>query len=293
MKCNNCPRECGADRENGQLGVCGVDNRIYVARAALHMWEEPCISGEEGSGAIFFKGCSLGCIYCQNYKISRGVRDERSDVFTTQQLADKFVELQNLGANNINLVTPTHYTYQIIEAIDLARAQGLHLPVVYNCSGYEKVETLKALKGYVDIYLTDFKYMDDNLAKEYSRAPDYVEVAKTALDEMVNQCGQAEFDDKGMMRKGIIVRNLLLPKHVRNSKEVVRYVYEKYHDTVCISIMNQYTPLPHVANMPPLNRKVTKREYDRLIDYVLELGAENVFIQEGDVAKENFIPDFE
>ena len=293
MNCHICPRECGADRENGQLGVCGATNKIYVARAALHMWEEPCISGKEGSGAVFFTGCPLGCLYCQNYEISRGRKDKGGKELTTAELADTFVRLQNEGANNINLVTPTHYSYQIIEALNIARVKDLRIPIVYNCSGYEKKETLEALEGYVDIYLTDFKYMNRELASAYSRAENYVDVAKIAVDEMVRQCPNVIFNEKGIMQKGVIVRNLLLPGNVKNSKDVAKYIYDTYGDNVFLSIMNQYTPLEQVKEMNPLNRKVTKREYNRLIEYVLELGAKNVFIQEGDVAKESFIPDFE
>lgn len=298
MKCYICPRECGADRENGQLGVCGVDNKIYIARAALHMWEEPCISGEEGSGTVFFKGCSLGCIYCQNYSISRGMRVTGTDKsgfkeYSVSELAETFIRLQAMGANNINLVTPTHYSFQIIEAINIARDKGLNIPIVYNCSGYEKKETLQALEGYVDVYLTDFKYMYEELAIKYSNAKNYVEIAKEALDEMVSQCGKPVFNERGILKRGVIVRNLLLPGNVNNSKEVVKYVGEKYDKQVYISIMNQYTPLEQVKGIEPLDRRTTKREYERLVDYTLSLGLENVFIQEGDVAKESFIPDFE
>lgn len=299
MKCNICPRHCGADRDNGQYGVCGVDNRIRVSRVSLHMWEEPCISGKEGSGTVFFVGCPLGCIYCQNYKISRGLREcgLESQAFgkemTISELAEAFINLQNEGANNINLVTPTHYSYQIIEAVAEARKKGLNIPIVYNCSGYENAEVIKALNGTVDIYLTDFKYMEPELAKEYSRAEDYVEVAKLSLSEMIKQIGECVFDDKGMLKKGVIVRNLLLPGHVNNSKKVIKYVYEMYGDLVYISIMKQYTPLEHVKEISPLNRKVTKREYNRLVDYMIDLGVKNAFIQEGDVAEESFIPDFE
>lgn len=311
MNCSICPRECQADRNNGQPGACGVDNRIYVARVALHMWEEPCISGSNGSGTVFFVGCPLGCIYCQNYKISRG-RGKNShnqetfvasgnpqcresamgSEYTIVKLADSFIKLQEMGAHNINLVTPTHYSYQIIDAVKLAREKGLILPIVYNCSGYEKVETLKNLKDIVDVYLVDFKYMNEAIAKEYSRAADYPEVAKLALEEMVSQQRECTFNEDGMMTKGVIVRNLLLPGNVKNSKDVVKYVYDTYGDDVFISIMNQYTPLPQVNDIKPLNRKVTKREYERLVDYVISLGVTNAFIQEGDVASESFIPEF-
>lgn len=290
MKCYLCPRKCGADRDNGQKGFCGVTNKIYIARAALHMWEEPCISGPEGSGAIFFAGCPMGCVYCQNYSISTGASGHE---YSIEELANCFINLQNQGANNINLVTPTHYSNHIIEAVSLAKKGGLKIPVVYNCSGYENVDTLKKLSDTVDIYLTDFKYMNRDIAKKYSNAPDYTDVAIFALEEMVRQQPNAVFDDRGMMKQGVIVRNLLLPGHVKNSKEVVKYVYETYGDSVFISVMNQYTPLKQVESISELNRKVTKREYSRLIDYILELGAKNVYIQEGDVASESFIPQFE
>ena len=309
MKCNICPRECGADREIGKPGVCGETNTIYIARKALHMWEEPCISGAEGSGAVFFTGCPLKCIYCQNYAISaHNLHHAFGQKMTVSELSEAFLQLENQGANNINLVTPTHYSYEIIKALDIAKGEGLNIPIVYNCSGYEKVETLKALSSYVDIYLTDFKYMDERLAGALSKASDYPEVAKRALSEMVWQCGKAEFDERGMMQKGVIVRNLLLPGHVNNSKAVVKYLAENYRGSVYISLMSQYTPLNHVAQyvkkleergaldeadlIRPLLRKVTKREYKRLVDYALSLSLENVFIQEGDVAKESFIPEF-
>lgn len=295
MKCYICPRECGADRENGQLGVCGVDNKIYVSRVGLHMWEEPCISGKSGSGTVFFAGCSLGCVYCQNYRISDvKMSDKRgAKVFSIEELAKVFIALQNDGANNINLVTPTHYSYEIIEAVKIAGDEGLYLPIVYNCSGYEKAETLKALEGTVDIYLTDFKYMDDDLGKKYSHVSNYVEIAKKALDEMHRQISNCEFNEMGMMTKGIIVRNLLLPLNVKNSINVIRYVHETYGDDLYLSIMNQYTPMPQVEGIEPLNRKVTKREYNKLVSFMIEAGIENAFIQEGDVASESFIPQFD
>lgn len=296
MGCLLCPRECRADRENGQVGYCGVSDEIRVARAALHMWEEPCISGDKGSGTIFFVGCPLGCIYCQNYEISRGISSKepckKGKVYTVDELSKEMLRLQSIGAHNINLVTPTHYTNKIISAIQLAKEKGLRIPIVYNCGGYEKVDTLRMLEGIVDIYLTDFKYSDDKLAMEYSNAPNYCSVTQKALDEMVRQIPECVFEG-GLMKKGVIVRNLLLPGHVKNSKDIASYVYNKYKNAVYISIMNQYTPLENVSDIEPLNRKVTKREYRRLIDFVLSLGADNVYIQEEDVAKESFIPDFE
>ena len=288
--CNLCPRACNVDRKHGQKGVCGVTGTgILGARAALHMWEEPCISGEEGSGTVFFSGCPLRCVYCQNYEIARA---ERGSEITVERLADIFIELQEKKANNINLVTPTHYSLEIIEAVRIAREKGLVLPIVYNCSGYESVETLKLLDGIVDIYLVDYKYEDAELAKRYSNAKDYPEVVKHALAEMVRQCGEAVFDERDMMTKGVIVRHLLLPGHLKNAKAVVQYVYETYGDSVFLSLMNQYTPLPHVKAWPELDRKVTEEEYEEFIDFAIELGVENGFIQEGETAEESFIPAF-
>lgn len=290
--CNLCPRQCGADRENGKSGICGVSGKnILAARAALHFWEEPCISGERGSGTVFFSGCPLRCVYCQNYQIAG---TEVGMEISEERLKEIFLELQEKDAHNINLVTPTHYTPEIIRAIRKAKEQGLRLPIVYNCSGYEKVETLKMLKGIVNVYLTDFKYMEREAAVRYSKAPDYPEIARAALKEMINQTGEAKFDENGIMQSGVIVRHLLLPGHVRNARAVVKYVYETYGDQLYLSLMNQYTPLPQVKKeFPELDRRVTEREYQRLISYALEIGVENAFIQDGNTAKESFIPMFD
>lgn len=263
---------------------------ILLARAALHMWEEPCISGENGSGAVFFVGCPLRCVYCQNYEIAHAETGKR---VTRERLSEIFLELQEKKAANINLVTPTHYTPEIIWAAERARRKGLSIPIVYNCSGYEKTETLKKLEGIIDIYLTDFKYMESETAARYSKAPDYPETARAALNEMVRQTGGAVFDEKGRMRRGVIVRHLLLPNHLKNAKAVVKYVYETYGDQVFLSLMNQYTPLPRMREWPELNRRVTRREYDRLVSYAISLGVENGFIQEGKTAEESFIPAFD
>ena len=290
-ECRLCPRECGVDRSEGKKGYCGASNELKVARAALHMWEEPCISGEAGSGAVFFSGCPMRCRFCQNYSIAAA---RKGKVISIERLAQIFLELQEKGAANINLVTPTHYTLHIIKALDLAKENGLRIPVVYNTSGYEKTETLKLLRGYIDIYLPDFKYMDGLLAAAYSNAPDYPEYAKRALEEMVGQTGPLKLDEEtGMARSGVIVRHLVLPGHVRNSKAVIQYLYETYGDQIYISIMNQYTPMPPVTKDKLLGRKVTRREYEKVIDYALELGVENGFFQEGDVAEESFIPEFD
>ena len=287
--CHLCPRNCGVDRLAGQKGFCGVDAGIMVARAALHMWEEPCISGKEGSGAVFFSGCSLGCAFCQNRTISKG---QSGTVITVEYLAELFLNLQAQKANNINLVTAGHFLPQVREAIILAKERGLTIPVVYNSSGYEKAEMLRYLDGLVDIYLPDLKYLEADLAGKYSHAKDYPEVAMKALEEMVRQVGTPEFDERGMMKKGVIVRHLLLPGHVRNSKKVLEYLYGTYGDQIYISLMNQYTPMPAMKDDPQLSRKVTDREYDRLLDHAISFGVTNCFIQEGETAKESFIPEF-
>lgn len=289
--CVLCPRMCRADRLAGRTGYCRETAELVVARAALHMWEEECISGKSGSGTVFFSGCNLGCIFCQNHNISQA---KAGKVISVGRLSDIFLELQGQGANNINLVTPTHYVPQIIEALDLAKGKGLNIPIVYNTGGYERTETLRMLRGYVDIYLPDFKYMDERLAEEYSHAPDYPAYAKLALEEMVSQTGEFQMDEtSGLLKKGVLVRHLVLPGQVRNSKEVIRYLYEAYGNHILISIMNQYTPMPHTRNHLLLGRKVTKREYDKVVDFALEIGVECGYIQEGEAALESFIPEFD
>lgn len=289
-KCNICPRRCNADREKNEKGVCSVTGKdIYVARAALHMWEEPCISGEKGSGTIFFSGCNLRCVYCQNYEISRGMAGKS---ITVEKLSQLCIMLQEKGANNINLVTPSHYIYEIREAVLMAKKAGLTIPVVYNSSGYELSEIIENTGDFIDIFLVDFKYIKEETALRYSKAKDYPMVAKKAIAAMVRQTGKCEFDERGIMKKGVIVRHLLLPKHVTEGKEIIKYLYDTYGDSVFISIMNQYTPVSNLTEYPEINRRVTKREYDRLVNYAIALGVENAFIQEGDTAKESFIPSF-
>ncbi|MBR5800799.1 MAG: radical SAM protein [Lachnospiraceae bacterium] len=291
--CNLCPRECGVMRAEGQKGYCLCDNDIYVARAALHMWEEPCISGQSGSGAVFFSGCNLRCVYCQNYEIAAR---SRGRLITEEELSGVFLALQEKGAANINLVTPDAYVLAIIRAVRRAKEMGLSIPVVYNCSGYEKPEIIRLLGGTVDIFLTDFKYMDEDAALKYSAAGDYPAVAKAALEAMVKVVGEPLFDGAGMMQRGVIVRHLLLPGHKRNAKAVIDYVYGTYGDRVYISLMNQYTPFERLKENPAyagLCRKVTKREYETVVDYLLSAGVKNAFIQEGDTADESFIPAFD
>ena len=261
--CTLCPRECHVDRSSGKKGFCGMDGTIYLARAALHMWEEPCISGTKGSGAVFFSGCGLRCCFCQNHDIAIG---SRGLAVSVERLGEIFLELKEKGAANINLVTGAHYVPQIIEALKLARMQGMDLPVVYNSSGYEKLETLKLLEGYVDIYLPDLKYMEPDLAQKFSHAPDYVERAKAAIKEMVRQSGSCQFGEDGYIRRGTIVRHLILPGHTKNSRKVLRYLHETYGEEIYISIMNQYTPVREFGEFKELNRKVTKREYEKVLD---------------------------
>lgn len=288
-KCNLCPRACNIDR-NTTLGVCQVSAKVKVARAALHFWEEPCISGNNGSGAVFFSGCSLHCVFCQNEEISHGKVGQE---ITIEELAGLYMDLQNQGANNINLVTGAHYIPHIVESVTIARKNGLNIPIIYNTSGYETVESLRLLEGIVNTYLPDFKYMDNSLALKYSHAKDYPDVAKEAIAEMVRQCGKPQFDNNGFIKSGVIVRQLLLPGHVKDAKNIVKYLYETFGDRIYISMMSQYTPMPHIASKyPELNRRVTKREYDSLINYAIDLGVENAFIQDRAVAKESFIPEF-
>ncbi len=288
--CLLCPRKCGINRSTGQTGVCGVSSEIKVARAALHYWEEPCISGKRGSGAVFFSGCSLHCVFCQNREISDG---KEGKVISKERLSDIFIELVDKGANNINLVTPGQYIPDIVWAVNDAKSRGMKLPIIYNTSGYENVTELKLLEGIVDVYLPDFKYMDSTLSARYSRAKDYPSVAKQVLSEMVRQQPDVVIDDAtGLIQKGVIVRQLLLPGHVNDAKAVLKYLYDTYHDHVYISMMSQFTPIA-LKDYPEINRTVTKREYERLVNYALEIGITNAFIQEGDVAKDSFIPAFD
>lgn len=288
--CLLCPRKCGINRSTGQTGVCGVSSEIKVARAALHYWEEPCISGKRGSGAVFFSGCSLHCVFCQNREISDG---KAGKLISKERLSDIFMELADKGANNINLVTPGQYIPDIVWAVNDAKSRGMKLPIIYNTSGYENVTELKLLEGIVDVYLPDFKYMDSTLSARYSRAKNYPSVAKQALSEMVRQQPDVVIDDAtGLIQKGVIVRQLLLPGHVNDAKAVLKYLYDTYHDHVYISMMSQFTPIA-LKDYPEINRTVTRREYERLVDYALEIGITNAFIQEGDVAKDSFIPAFD
>ena len=289
--CELCPRRCGVNRLRGERGVCRMGAKLMAARAALHYWEEPCLSGEEGSGAVFFSGCALHCVYCQNREISRG---EAGREITAERLAEIFLELADRGANNINLVTAAQFLPHIVPAIRSAREQGLSVPILYNTGGYERPEVLRELEGLIDIWLPDFKYLSEETAAAYSRCPDYPQWAKAALAEMVRQCPEPAFDERGRMTRGVIVRHLVLPGHVGEAKRILRYLHETYGDQIYISILRQYTPMPGIEErFPELRRTVSAQEYDRTVDFALRLGIRRAFIQEEGTAKESFIPPFD
>lgn len=288
-RCRLCPRRCGADRLSGETGFCGAGRDIRIAGAAPHFWEEPCISGTGGAGAVFFSGCALRCVYCQNYKISS---EGMGYAVTEEELAEIFLGLERRGAHNIDLVTPTHYAPRIMRALDLARPRGLSLPVVYNCGGYELTETIDALDGYVDIYMPDFKYCDDKTARRLSGAPDYRGIAAAALDRMYEQVGKPVFDGNGIMRRGMIIRHLMLPGHLCETVHIINYIHRRFGDNVYFSLMSQYTPVRRVDIEPALNGVVPPRAYSAAVGLCERLGMENVYIQDGASASESFIPEF-
>lgn len=306
MGCDLCPRSCGADRAAGERGACGADDRLVVARAALHFWEEPPISGERGSGTVFFAHCPLRCAYCQNAVIATG---EAGEAVSVERLAAMCLELQEQGALNINFVTPTHYAPEARAAVALARARGLGLPVVWNTSGYETVAAVRANAGTVDAYLTDFKYADAELARRYSQAPDYPDVALAALEAMAEEAGMPTFDEVDVAPRltgGVVVRHLMLPGALEDSKRVVRLVHERFGDSVLLSLMNQYTPVladaaeagdarasATLRRCPELARRVPDEEYERLLDFADELGVGDYFWQQGGAAEDSFIPPFD
>lgn len=288
--CTLCPRACGACRWDGERGVCQSPAVPLVAHSMLHMWEEPCLSGTRGSGTVFFSGCPLGCVYCQNQKISRGGVGK---IYSAEDLSLLYLSLEQKGAHNVNLVTAAHFTPHVISSVRLARDRGLSVPIVYNTSGYESVSTLRALGDTVDVYLTDFRYARSETAKAYSFAPDYPLVAESALFEMVKQHPTPVFDKDGFMKKGVIVRILLLPGHLIEAKMILKKVFESYGDSVYISLMSQYTPTLKIEKYPALNRRVSEAEYASLIDYAVSLGVKHAFTQEREAASESFIPSFE
>ncbi|MBQ3118551.1 MAG: radical SAM protein [Clostridia bacterium] len=287
--CRLCPRECGADRTKGEKGVCGASDKIICARASLHLWEEPCLSGDKGSGTVFFSGCNMGCVFCQNGQISHGGKGIK---ISPQRLCEIFFELRDKGAHNINLVTAGHFLPQVIRAVEKAKVKNIGIPFVYNSSSYEKREAIAKCKGLIDIFLPDFKYMENENAKKYSNAFDYPEIAKEAIEEMVTQQPECIFDDGGLIERGVIVRHMMLPSHLRESKKIIKYLHDTYGDKIFISIMSQYTPVGNLEKFPELMNKVSKKDYDKLVDFAIELGVENAFIQEGEAAQESFIPEF-
>ncbi len=284
-RCEICPRKCGINREIGNKGICRTDNKITVARAAPHYWEEPCISGKNGSGTVFFSGCNLGCVFCQNREISRFSAGKE---VSAEELAAIFEDLEKKGVHNINLVTPTHFVPQIAEALDIA---DLHIPVVYNSGGYDLPEALDLLDSKVKIFMPDFKYMNSSLAEKFSNAPDYPDIAKAAVKKMFSLAGKPRFDQNGIMKSGVIVRHLVLPDHTDDSKAVIKYLYDTYGDNIYISIMNQYTPVCDTG-FDELSRAVTDEEYKDVVDFAEAIGVKNAFIQEGGTVSESFIPDF-
>ncbi len=286
--CKLCGRACGVDRDGGALGYCGMKSKPVVARAALHFWEEPPISGSRGSGAIFFSGCSLGCIFCQNASISRGGVGKETDA---ERLASLCLSLQEKGAHNINFVTPTHFMPSVKTAVQIARAGGLSLPIVYNTSSFDRADALREMEGTVDVYLPDFKYVRTELAARYSGAEAYPAVAKAAIAEMVRQCPKAEYDGDGCLRRGVLVRLLVLPGAAANAKLSLRYLYDLYGDSILYSIMRQYTPREGLPS--PLSRRVTDEEYEDVLSYALRIGIQNAFTQEKESASEAYTPPFE
>lgn len=288
-ECKLCPRECGADRTK-EKGFCGAGDKVVVARASLHKWEEPCISYKNGAGTVFFSGCNLHCCFCQNNKISNELFGKE---ISDEELGDIFLRLQDMGADNIDLVTPTHFVPNIINALDMVKSK-LSVPVVYNCGGYESVETLKMLDGYIDIYLPDMKYFSSEISAKYSNAPDYFEKSSEAVLEMIKQTGELKFNDEGGLLKGTVIRHMVLPSHRHDSMEIIRWIAENTSpENVLVSIMNQYTPFEFISDKyPELKRRVTKMEYNSVVNLAAELGI-NGFTQQKSSASQEYVPDFD
>ena len=287
--CTVCPWQCGVNRLAGETGACGAGALPKVALVSLHQWEEPCFVGEHGAGTVFFSYCNLHCVFCQNHEISQaGVGEEIS----IARLAEIFLEQQNRGAQSLDLVSPTQYVPQIIEALDIAKASGLCLPVVYNSNGYENVQTLESLAGYVDVFLPDLKYKDIAAAQKYSQAADYFSVASKAIQKMVELVGPPVFDAQGMMKRGVLVRHLIIPGQMKDSKALLDWLWDTFGDRIYLSLMNQFTPLYEVSAYKEINRKLTTYEYDQVVDHALNLGIKQCFIQEGRTASVDFVPVF-
>ena len=288
-RCELCPHNCKVNRLNGEIGRCKCKNKVKIALASVHYYEEPCISGENGSGTIFFSGCNLNCKFCQNYEISqlgKGIE------ITIEELSDIFIKQQNKGVNNINLVTPTMYVYQIIEAIKIARKKGLDIPIIYNSNGYENIETIKKLNGYIDVYLPDLKYYDDEIAYKYSGINNYFENAKSAILEMQKQVGAPKLNENGIIQKGLIIRHLVLPNNIENSEKILRWIKSNINEEVYISIMAQYFPSYKAKQMNDINRKLSEEEYSKIEDLVYELDIKNGYMQELGEHEEEYVPDF-
>lgn len=288
-KCTICPHNCKVNRLNGTIGFCKCDDKIKIALASLHYYEEPCISGTNGSGTIFFSNCNLNCIYCQNHEISQ---DGKGYFVTIEELSDIFLKQQSKGANNINLVTPTMYIYQIIESIKIARANGLNIPIIYNTNSYENIETIKALNGYIDVYLPDLKYYSNEIAIKYSKADKYFEIATQAILEMIKQVGSPIFNNDGLIKKGVIIRHLVLPNHIQNSKHILKWLKNNVDGSAYVSVMAQYFPTYKAKNDPLLNRKLTKKEYKEIENYLYTLDIENGYMQDLGKHEEEYVPDF-
>ena len=286
-KCSICPHMCGINRNNGQVGRCKSSNKVKIALYSVHDFEEPCVSGENGSGTVFFSNCNMNCVFCQNYEISQQGKGKE---ITIERLAEIFLEQQNRNVNNINLVTPTSYVPQIIEAIKIARVNGLKVPIVYNTNGYENIETLKMLEGYIDIYLPDLKYAENNLGLEYSKVKNYFEIVTTAIKEMYRQVGSPKLNNDGIIEKGLIIRHLILPNNIENSKKVLKWIKENMDKDVYVSVMAQYFPTYKAKQIENINRKLTKEEYEEIENYLYDLDIENGYIQELGEHEEEYVP---
>lgn len=290
VSCTLCPHNCKVNRLNGNIGRCRCDDKLKIALASLHYFEEPCISGKNGSGTVFFTNCNLQCKYCQNYEISQQGKGKEISV---KKLADIFLKQQKNGANNINLVTPTSYVYQIVEALDIAKEKGLTIPVIYNTNGYENIETINLLKGYIDIYLPDLKYYSNELAKKYSGIDNYFEMATKAIKKMYEQVGAPIFNEDGIITKGVIIRHLVLPNHILNSKHILKWIKENMENDIYVSVMAQYFPTYKAKEDNLLNRKLTKKEYKEIEKYLYSLDLENGYIQELGEHEEEYVPKFD
>lgn len=288
-KCEICPHKCKVNRTNNQVGRCKSKNTVKVAKASVHNFEEPCISKINGSGTVFFSNCNLNCVFCQNYEISQqGLGKE----ITIKELSEVFLKLQNENVNNINLVTPTSYAPQIVEAIKIAKSKGLKIPIVYNTNSYENVETLKLLEGYIDIYLPDLKYAENNLGKQYSNINNYFEIATKAIKEMYRQVGNIEFDENGIAKKGIIIRHLVMPNHVENSKKVLQWIKDNMPDDIFVSVMNQYFPTYKAKEFKDINRKLTNREIKKIEEFIYSLNFKNGYIQDAEKNEQQYVPNW-